>query len=73
MTDQEIRDALARDYSAGTEAFRDALLARCLAVLGSDDEATDLRVRDLCDEDLELLAAAGPGRDLTGAHRVGDG
>lgn len=63
MPEQEIRRILSQDLSAGTEAFRDALLARCLEVLGSDDSESGL---DLFDEDLELLAAAG---SPDGLHR----
>lgn len=45
---------LRTDLSKGTETFRDALLAQCLAQLNSDDEGMEL-----ADEDLEMLAAAG--------------
>ena len=41
------------DFSAGTEAFRDALLARCLEVLCEDGIAC------ISDDDLEMVAAAG--------------
>ena len=58
MDEQEFERYLERlmkqDFSKGTEAFRDELLARCLAVLKSDDGAMPLD-----DSDIELLAAAG--------------
>ena len=52
------------DLAAGTEAFRDELLVRCLDVLCSDsvgDHDADERFRayELSDDDLDLLAAAG--------------
>lgn len=43
-----------QDFSAGTEAFRDTLLERCLSVLDEDDEG-----RCLDDAELDMLAAAG--------------
>ena len=58
MTDNGFEQMLARtlkqDASLGTEAFRDALLARCLVVLNADDEGTELT-----DEQLDMLSAAG--------------
>ena len=42
------------DLSAGTEAFRDALLERCLAALCLDDS-----VAVIDDAELDRLAAAG--------------
>lgn len=54
MDEDELRRILSQDLSAGTEAFRDALLARCLQVLGKNGAAAEL-----ADEELELLAAAG--------------
>lgn len=45
---------MSSDCSKGTEAFRDALLERCLTVLGEDTECVELD-----DEDLDMLAAAG--------------
>lgn len=48
-----LKKLLAQDLSAGTEAFRDALLDRCLDVLCEDDGL------EVSDDDLELLAAAG--------------
>lgn len=52
--DRMLGRVLRTDLSKGTESFRDALLAQCLAQLNSDDEGIEL-----ADEDLELLAAAG--------------
>lgn len=64
--EQMLRRVLGQDFSAGTEAFRDALLDRCLAVLGQGGEA-----RDLDDGDLGLLAAAGsPGWKRNDPHEV---
>ncbi|MBQ9020500.1 MAG: hypothetical protein IJ113_00595 [Eggerthellaceae bacterium] len=49
-----------QDFSNGTEAFRDELLARCLDVLSLGDGATqDENGIDIDEADLELLAAAG--------------
>ena len=44
------------DFAAGTEAFRDALLERCLIVLDADDEGARID-----DSTMELLSAAGAG------------
>ena len=49
-----IEQLLQVDLSTGTEAFRDALLKRCLEELGADGEGTALD-----DAELEMLAAAG--------------
>ena len=61
MNDQEFEMTLKRlmtqNFAAGSEAFREALLARCLTVLDEDDEVVVLD-----DSDLDLVAAAG---DLT--------
>ncbi len=49
-----------QDFSDGTEAFRDELLARCLQALSvRDDAAREEEGDDIDEEDLELLAAAG--------------
>ena len=45
-----------QDLSAGTEAFREDLLARCLEVLDADDGEDGVEVSD---SDLKMLAAAG--------------
>ena len=42
-----------QDFSVGTDAFREDLLSRCLAVLGEDGGV------ELSDDDLDMLAAAG--------------
>ena len=51
---------MVEDYSSGTEAFRDALLKRCLNELDAE-AGTPLEedALELPDEALELLAAAG--------------
>ena len=67
MTEQEIGRALGERYSAGTEAFRDALLARCLAVLGSDNQPVELM-----DEGLARLAAAGDPTSFWGTTSTGN-
>lgn len=58
MTDSEFEQMLPQlmqqDASLGTEAFRDGLLTRCLAVLNAEDEGLELE-----DDALDLLAAAG--------------
>ncbi|MBQ9041281.1 MAG: hypothetical protein IJ111_00535 [Eggerthellaceae bacterium] len=65
--EQMIRGLMRADLSAGTEAFREELLARCLEELdaGSCDSGTELD-----DSALDLLAAAGdafaPGADDNG-------
>ena len=53
MDEHDLERILRQDLARGTEAFRDDLLARCLAVLSSQDAA------ELSDGELELLAAAG--------------
>ena len=53
--EQRLEQLLRQDLSVGTEAFRDALLARCLNELpDADDEPRQLDIADL-----ELVAAAG--------------
>ena len=37
MDDSQIMEALSRDYSVGTEGFREGLLERCLSVLCQED------------------------------------
>ena len=54
VEDKDLIRVLSEAYSAGTEAFRDALLIRCLDVLEEDE-----RCEELGDEDLDMLAAAG--------------
>lgn len=58
MDDREFELKLGRlmkqDLSTGTEAFREALLGRCLSVLGAKDSGVEIP-----DEALDLLAAAG--------------
>ena len=49
-----LEQLLGRDLSAGTEAFRESLLERCLEVLDAGEEGMPID-----DADLELLAAAG--------------
>ena len=55
MANIDIEGLLAQDLSAGTEAFREELLERCLAEL--DRAQTD--GVELADDELEMLAAAG--------------
>lgn len=52
--EQMLEKLLKQDFSVGTEAFRDALLVRCLNELNEDSEEAFL-----ADDELELLAAAG--------------
>lgn len=51
--DELLTELLAQDLSAGTEEFREALLARCLAIVNAGGSA------QLDDANLELIAAAG--------------
>lgn len=61
MDEVDIARVLSADLSEGTEAFRDALLERCLSVIADGDDGMSLD-----DDQLELLAAAGlPGGDLS--------
>ena len=69
LTEQEIIRVLSRDYSAGTERFREALLARCLSFLGQADRSA-ARPEDLEDDDLEMLAAAGSVTDYGDASAL---
>ena len=52
--DKTLEQLLQQDFSAGTEEFRDELLARCLAVLDAEDG-----VGEIDDGLLDMLAAAG--------------
>ena len=55
-----LEETLGHDHSAGTEAFRDQLLARCLKELDDGERAPIHRgIRVLHDEEIEMLAAAG--------------
>ena len=54
MEEKDLAKVLQADLSAGTEGFRDALLERCLSVLGADGDAFLLD-----DSALDMLAAAG--------------
>ncbi|MBQ9068742.1 MAG: hypothetical protein IJ131_06720 [Eggerthellaceae bacterium] len=54
MDDKTLSALFAHDFSEGTEHFRDALLARCLDVLDSEDDGFEID-----DADLDMLAAAG--------------
>ena len=51
--ESKIERLMKQDFSAGTEAFREDLLSRCLAVLNVDEGSV------ISDEDLDMLAAAG--------------
>ena len=53
MVEKKLSRIMKTDLSKGTEEFRDALLRRCLFVLGADD------VVELADDELDMLAAAG--------------
>lgn len=52
--EKKLTQLMGQDFSAGTEAFRDTLLSRCLAELGADDKGVEVD-----DDDLDMLAAAG--------------
>lgn len=64
--EQLLERVLRHDLSIGTEAFRDALLARCISVIDAD-----LVPVELDDSDLSLLAAAGDAA-LTTPPRAGN-
>ena len=53
MTEQDIIRVLSERRPVGDEGFRDALLARCLAIIDADEGFSDLD-----DEELGMLAAA---------------
>lgn len=59
--EQMLERMLGQDFSKGTEAFRDALLERCLGELnaGGSADAPDFRAFELSDDQLDLLSAAG--------------
>ena len=69
-----LQQLLAQDLSAGTETFRDELLARCLDLLGTDDAAVhDMAdAYELADSDLELLAAAGDPSSIHSSSSICD-
>ena len=54
MYEKEVADLMRCDFSQGTEAFREGLLQRCLAILDDDHRSIPLE-----DNELEFLAAAG--------------
>lgn len=54
MNEKEMTRLLQHDFSAGTEAFRDNLLKRCLSELNSASGRTAIS-----DDDLEFVNAAG--------------
>lgn len=56
VTEQDLYRLFSQDLSVGTHEFCDALLARCLDTLDSNQTE-----RALEDEDLEMLSAAGIG------------
>ena len=57
----DIERILSQDLSAGTEAFRENLLERCLSALGqADSDGVELD-----DSEFEMLAAAGIINELT--------
>lgn len=62
--EQKITELMGQDLSAGTDAFRDNLLERCLAELEDKPDAVELD-----DEDLEMLSAAGDMRISVSGER----
>lgn len=52
--EQMLGQVMKHDFSAGSEAFRDALLERCLGELASDEDGMPLE-----EDDLDMLSAAG--------------
>jgi hypothetical protein len=59
--EQRLGELLSQDLSAGTEAFRESLLGRCLGALGGGG------ARGLSDDELEMLSAAGDVASLADA------
>ena len=49
MVEKKLSRIMKTDLSKGTEEFRDALLGRCLFVLGADD------IVELADDELDML------------------
>lgn len=78
MEEREFESLLRRlfktDFSAGTEAFRDELLARCLEVLGADGPKAGnvIEFEELTDAELDLLAAAGDAYSAGNLPRIVD-
>ena len=70
--ENKLQQLFAEDLAAGTDAFRDNLLTRCLSVLGTDNAAAgDIgSIHELSDADLELLAAAGDASFLENSSRI---
>lgn len=62
MNEHDIEKAMRFDYSAGTEEFREKLLAECLDALDIDDE-----IRVIPEQTLDLLAAAGDPHAILGS------
>ena len=59
MDDAAIARALTHDFSVGTEALREDMLQRCLAVLDMAEDDDTASPRELDDSALDMLAAAG--------------
>lgn len=63
MGDREFEEMLHRVFGDGNqrdgEAFREALLERCLRIVRAGDADGNSAGRELGDSELELLAAAG--------------
>lgn len=62
--EQMLERLMGRGLPVGSEAFRDALLERCLAELDADDEGMVLD-----DAELDLLSAAGDPSSWFGSGR----
>ena len=56
--EKELQRLMGQDFSAGTSAFREDLLNRCLSMLNADVDDNDEGVC-LDDAELEMLSAAG--------------
>lgn len=54
MNEEMIKRVLSKDYSAGTERFRENLLQQCLATIDAQNDGMELS-----DDELDMLAAAG--------------
>ena len=77
--EQLLESTFSVDRSAGTEEFRDGLLKRCLSLLGSGDENSEQSAhiiegdfcRELSDDELDMLAAAGDWQDALMRNKLG--
>ena len=72
MKDKDIERILTNGLDEGRPEFKENLLARCLEVLGTEENSTFTLVeeRDLSMDELDLLAAAGTPYDQYDANHM---